>query len=840
MATGAHELSQEPSFGQMLRTLRMAAGLTQEALAERAGLSVRGISDLERDLKTRPRFETVRMLADALELDQSARAALISAARPSPVPATSAPVHIAASELPLQMTSLVGRERELTSVEAMIRNEGRLVTLTGPGGVGKTRLALRVASDLHPEFADGVTFIQLAAVADDAFVLPAVAQGLSIREDPGQPLLETLRGHLRDQRLLLVLDNCEHIVAGVQPLVAELLSTCAELTVLATSRAPLHLRSELLFPVPSLSLPNLANLPPLDDLGQIEAVALFVQRARAVRPDFDLSDDNAPVVAEICRRLDGLPLAIELAAARLRLLSPSALLALLNERLRLLVGGPLDAPTRHQTLEATIAGSYDLLDPDEQALFRRLSVFAGGCTFEAAMAASATDDEIATLTGLQALLDNSLLIVTGGANGERRFAMLDTIREFALHRLSTDDDEQAIRAHHAVYFLDLAERGERELTGPEQATWVKLLDADHDNFRASLSWSLNQQGEDDTALRLGAALWRFWDRRGYLREGRSWLTQTLSRSNQIASLPRANALIGLANLLYENFSRQRTLYAEGLALFEELEDKPGQARALSGLGLIEMDVGEYDQAILRFEGALEIWRTVGNRRGEATVLLHLGRLLGNEGEYHGAQKVYLEALAIGQEIRDMGSVAYCYHHLGRLARRQGMPEAAQPYLDLALSVSRDAGNADAIAYAQLELGLLALVVGNPKMAASSLRKALRSFVEFGSELGAVDCLDGCARLARMTNQPVLALQLWSVAATWRESVAASLPPLEVDAWNRDMATLRTELGDEQFSSLWSIGQTFSLQEGTRLALDLLSTILGTTDDIGSVEGSDGA
>jgi len=522
------------AFGDLLRQYRVAAGLTQQALAERARVGRRTISDLERGLFHRPRRDTVARLAQALDLSARDRVGFEAAGlRWHGSPLSHAPRTGRPHNLPPQLTGLVGRERDVAVVAALLRrDDGRLLTLTGPPGVGKTRLSLAAAERLLDLFADGVFFVALAPVTDPDQVAPVIAGALGLREEGGRSVGESLRAHLRARHMLLVLDNFEH-VATAAVLVVDLLTACPRLTVLVTSRAPLHVRGEQTFAVSPLALPDATHPPPADALTQYSAIELFLQRARAHAPDFELTVANAPAVAAICRHLDGLPLAIELAASRIALLPPQALLARLERRLSLLIAGAHDLPRRQRTLRAAIAWSYDLLAADERALFARLGIFVGGCTLEAAEAVcraacgAAGDRRDTELDGLASLMDKSLLRMAAAGQGEPRFGMLETIREYALERLAARGDEEESRRRHAGYYLALAEAAEPELTGPTQGMWLERLEHEGDNLRAALRWT-RESGEIETGLRLAGALWRFWYTRGYQREGRGWLEGLLA------------------------------------------------------------------------------------------------------------------------------------------------------------------------------------------------------------------------------------------------------------------------------------------------------------------------
>ncbi len=589
------------SFGDQLRRYRELAGLTQEQLAEKAGLTAKAVGALERGERQRPYPTTVQLLATALKLSEAQRAALLATLhrRPDAAPAeppASPPMPTPAPRLPTYPTPFVGREVDVAAVcQRLQHSQVRLLTLTGPGGTGKTRLSVEVAAALRPAFADGVFFVSLAPIRNPDLITATIAHTLSIKETGSQPLLDALKAYLRDKQVLLVLDNFEHLLDAA-PRVAQLLHAAPALRVLATSREVLHVYGEYAFPVPPLALPNAERLPSLAALSQYEAVRLFIERAQAVQPSFHVTNENAPAVAEICHRLDGLPLAIELAAARIRVLPPQALLARLEKRLPLLVGGARDLPHRQQTLRSTIDWSYNLLPEGEQLLFRRLGVFVGSRTLEAVEIVCSLEGDlpIDMLDGLQSLLDKNLLYQKHEVGGEPSFSMLETIWEYALERLEASGELETLQQQHANYYVALVEQAEPALKGPQQVAWLARLEAEHDNIRAALRWALDH-GEMETAIRLCAAAWWFWYVHSHLSEGHGWLEQALARSTRVAPAARAKALNGAGVLAHNqaDYERAVVLYTESLALQRELGDKRGIADALNNLGTIALDRGDY-------------------------------------------------------------------------------------------------------------------------------------------------------------------------------------------------------------------------------------------------------
>jgi predicted ATPase/class 3 adenylate cyclase len=685
------------------------------------------------------------------------------------------------NNLPTQLTSFVGREREIAEVERLL-GMTRLLTLTGSGGAGKTRLALQVAADLLANYPDGVWLVELAPLADPAVVPQTVASALSLHEQRGRPLLVTLADYLRSRQMLLLLDNCEHLIEACATLADELLRACPQLGILATSREALGIAGETAWRLPSLSLPDLQHLPPTESLTQYEAVRLFIERALAAQPSFAVTNQNAPAVAQVCHRLDGIPLAIELAAARVKALSVEQIAARLDDRFRLLTGGSRTALPRQQTLRAAIDWSYALLSEPERAVLRRLSVFAGGWALEAAEAVCSGDglEDFGVLDLLCQLVDKSLVLAEE-QGGEARYRLLETVRQYAQDRLLEAGEAEAVRDRHRDWFLELVERAEPKLERSEQVVWFERLEQEHDNLRAALSWSQADARGVDAGLRLGAPLFQLWLKRGHIREGRERLTGLLAQSHTPTS---------------------------------------ARAKALCAVGYLASAQGDYDQARGSMEESLALSRRLGDKRGIAIALGHLGRVAHAQGDYPGATTFLEESRALFEELgRESGLPCPVAATLADIARDQGDDRRARELYEQGLAPARARGDRHAAAYPLRGLAHLCRARGDFEEAEALFKESLALVWELKDQRCACLGIEGLARATAGHGRAERAARLFGIAEALRELVGTRLLPTERAAYEQDLASVHAELGEEAFAAAWAEGSSMSLEQAIAYALE---------------------
>jgi predicted ATPase/class 3 adenylate cyclase/Tfp pilus assembly protein PilF len=725
------------------------------------------------------------------------------------------------NNLPMQLTSFIGRQKELSELQDLLKST-HLLTLTGPGGSGKTRLALQVASEMIDQFRNGVFFIALAPISDPRLVASAIAQPLGIKETAGRSIADNLQEYLRGKSLLLILDNFEQVISAA-PFVAQLLATCHELRILITSREGLRISGEQEYPVPPLVLPDLAGPLSNESLSQYPAVELFVQRAKAAKPDFRITNETAPVIAEICHRLDGLPLAIELAAARIRLFSPRTMLDRLANRLEFLSGGARDLPARQQTLRNAIAWSYDLLDEKEQRLFRRLSVFVSGCMIDAVEALAEDPlERISILGELGSLVDKSLLRQIDDAQGEPRFMMLELLHEFGLEQLAASGEQESIRLWHAQFFLLLAEQAESKLESAEQLEWVNRMEQEHDNLRSALTWSMTADSGREICVRLATTLGLFWEVRGYFSEGRERVSAVLATdAAQGQTLARSRLLARAAELAYRQSDYPATIAfaEESLEISRKIEDKQGIASALIKLGNAATEVGDYKTASAYLEECLGIWRVLDDRHGTARALISSGWVALRAGDDQLAKARLEEALSISRDLGDTRSIGFELSGLGEVALRQGDYASATRLLEESLALRRQLGNKWGVGVSLGTLGWVAICQGDWARAAERLGESLQVRHEIGDKGGSAWCLERLAEIALAHKKSEKAVRLLGAAAALRISIGSVIDPADQAEYENKLTTLRTQLGISRFGTLWDEGHALPLEEAIRHSLE---------------------
>jgi predicted ATPase/class 3 adenylate cyclase len=773
------------------------------------------------------------------------------------------------NNLPLQLTSFIGREREMDEVKQRLTTT-RLLTLTGTGGTGKTRLALQVAADLVEVYADGVWLVELAALTEPSLVPQAVVGALHLREEPGRTLTETLLDYLHRKQLLLVLDNCEHLIHPCACLAETLLRGCPQVQVLATSREALGILGEVAWRVSSLPVPDPEQLRAGSAEGpsmvtQYEGVRLFVERGLAVQSSFTVTRHNAPALAEVCHRLDGIPLAIELAAARVRALPVEQIAQRLDDRFRLLTGGSRTALPRQQTLRALIDWSYDLLTEPERVLLRRLSVFAGGWTLEAAEAVC-TDEGLEgweVIDRLTTLVEKSL-VQYEEQEGEGRYRLLETIRQYGAEQLQRSGEEALWHERHRDWYLALAERARPALIGPEAATWHRRLEQERDNLRAALISTL-ARGEADPGLRFVASLWRFWEVRGYWTEGRERLTEALALSEDVRTKRRAYALLAAATLADQqgDYAAAWPLYEACLALYRELNDLGGAAAALMHMGgmlwyqgelprarsLLEeaveiqrasgdslelagalnnlagvlVEQGEVERARAMYEQTLEIRRPLGNQRETASSLANLGVVAHMQEDLEGAWRYNQEALALFRELGDRQHTATVVQNQGMVRYAQGNLEGAHAYLEESRVIRQELGDKRGVALSLARLGLMARDRGEYKTAHRFHAECFALNQEIGNRLGLAEGLTDVGLLAVAANQPARAARLLGAAEAQLEAFGAALTPVDRADKDRAIQKVQAALDEKVFAAAWAEGRAMSLEQAVRVALETNAT-----------------
>lgn len=828
------------TFGDLLRHLRRRARLTQRELGVAVGYSEAHIGRLENNERwpdlavVRTRFGAALNLEHepklAARLIELATAARGSGESPHDVirAAEQEPPQPKPTNLPAQLTSFVGREQEIAALRARLKTT-RLLTLIGAGGVGKTRLALRVASEVLADYPDGAWWVEFAPLADPTLVSHSVATALGVSEAPGRPIFEVLTDYLRSKRLLLALDNCEHLIEACARLADALLRACPSLTLLATSREALNVDGEVLYRVPTLSCPDPQRLPPVEKLLEFEAVHLFVDRAGVVAPEFRVTTQNAGALAQVCHRLDGIPLAIELAAARSSLLPVEQIASRLDDRFHLLTGGRRTAQPRHKTLHALIDWSYYLLTAAEQMLLRRLSVFAGGWTTEAAEAVCSTSHidpssitqpfSFDVLDLLSHLVDKSLVVVDRQPGGAIRYRLLDTIRQYGLERLAESGEAAAIRQHHAHFFLALVEETEPKLGGVQLAEWWQRLEMELDNLRAVLAWSQAEPAGRELGLRLVGALDWFWGR--HLSEGRGWLECALAQTALLGRTPaRAKALCSAGTVAQGlgDLAAAQAHLEESAVIWREVGDKQGLAHALIWLAELAHDRGDFARMRPLVEEGLALSRQVGDKWGIAWSLNNLGGAAGVQGDSAAARALHEQALTLFRELDNGQGMSIALYGLGAAMEEQGDYAAARSLFEQALSIVTQLDDKLNVAMDLNSLGIVALRQGDYCQALAFFTDSLTLARQLGFKQLIPHCLAGLAGVIGAQGQLERAARLCGAIEAQCEAIGVPLQPRQRPTFESDVVALRTQLGEAAFSAAWIEGAAVTLEQAVEYAL----------------------
>jgi non-specific serine/threonine protein kinase len=811
------------SFGDLLRLYRLAAGLTQEELAERANLSARAISDLERGARSRPWRDTVQLLVNALRLSEPDRVQLEEAARRATAPGRqpSADYDHAGElahphNLPVQLTSFVGRDREVADVKARLA-DARLLTLAGPGGCGKTRLALQVATDVLATYSDGVWFVDLAPLGEPALIPEGIANVLGIQNGSGQPTLDILTAYLHRRQALLILDNCEHLIDACARFAETLIRACPQLRILATSREPLGIPGEVPWRVPPLAVPDLpaatnSESRILQAVNQSEAGQLFVERAAVAEPRFALTLENARAVAEVCRRLDGIPLAIELAAARTTVLSVEEIAARLDQRFRLLTGGSRTALRRQQTLQAAIDWSYDLLAEDERVVLRRLAVFAGSFSLAAAEAVCSPD----VLEVLGRLVAKSLVQVEA-AGGETRYRLLETIRQYATEKLLTAGEATLARDRHFTWYLHLAERAEPELFGRNEDTWFDRLDREYPNIAAALEWG--RSADIERVLRLVGSLFQYWFARDF-GEGVRLVESTLAAA-PVNAPGRAKVLVSQGVYLrgvFGGMARARAVSEQALALARSAGDRHLTGLAFHNLGCIATALGEVATARSALRESIEIFTALGDDAWAGASYRDLAILALAEGDYSAASDLHDRSLRLLRPLGGKRNLGWTLLSIGRMSRRLGDAERAREMFTEYLSLARARDSRAGTAWALVELANLDRENGDLDQAEARLRESLPNLLKSGVWTLAGYAL-WCLATVQLQRGDLRQGVVVAGAAAQDRLIRVYTSPTDEEAHAAALAAARLALGGDAFEQAWVEGRAMSLEDAVAYAME---------------------
>ena len=729
------------------------------------------------------------------------------------------------NNLPYQPMPLIGRERELETIQRVILRDGvNLFTITGPGGIGKTRLALQAASELLDDFEDGVFFVSLASITDADLVPATILQTLGFATGENQPAVDLLKSQLQNKQILLVIDNFEQVMPA-SPLLNELLKAAPGLKILVTSQAVLHVYGEYEFNVPPLAVPDINNLPELEILAQSPAVALFINRAEAVKVNFSLTPENASVIAEICAQLDGIPLALELAAARIKLFSPQALLRELSHRLNLLTHKSPDRPQRHQTVRNAVAWSFQLLALDERALFSQLGVFVGGCTLSAVESICMTGEnksDSSLLEGLASLVDKSMLQHELRSNGEPRFMLLETLREYALEQLDIAGQLSQVRRRHASFFLEFVESIEPGPQKPNLSAWMKELEEEHDNLRTALQWAL-ENDEIEHALRIAGAVWRFWQIHGHVEEGSKWMSAILEHAEKQPSTARAKALWGAGwlGMVLGHLAKSRAYFEEGAAIARALSDEHYLGLSLHGQGAVARAQGDFDRSRAAFEESLPFFKRLEDTENVAWTFEHLGVTAIEQGDFAQAGAYLSQGLSLFRALDQRWPCAEALTFLGHAALQQADYALAQKQYEDALSIYEEMEDKLNIATINSYIGATLFGRGDYVKSVSLYKENLLLSHELKDHWGLAWGMERLAEAAEKLGKPEQAVRLWAAADSLRR-VSGVLwhPGFHSYYTGQRFASLKALLGQDRWDQLWLEGQGMSSERVVSIAREI--------------------